>query len=177
MSDNTKKLLSALLAAVAATVISFLTSKVVPNAPAVLQPTLTAALVAAAHYVDAWGSAEAAARKAAKLAGPALLLLFAVGFAHSVSACGLFSSSGPIAPVVEKCAPTEQALLTEVGTILLSGGSGYLAQLEQLVLTDGENAVECAVQAFIAEANGKPTAERQAAVARAKAYLASKAHK
>lgn len=88
MSNTVKKLLSALLAAVLATVISFAAKAVVPVAPTVLQPILTALLVAAAHYVDAMGSTAAVVASVAKKAGPvALAVLIAIGFAHALTAC------------------------------------------------------------------------------------------
>lgn len=166
MSNITKKLLSALLAALAATAISFIAKSVVPLTPATLQPILTAVLVAVAHYVDAWQGAADAAKKI----GPVVLVLLGIGFAANAQGCALFESK---LPDVEKCAPTPAELATQVAEILTAGGD-YTAALEQLALKDSEAAVICAVETFLGNAKLEATPSNTAAKERGRAYLKSK---
>lgn len=164
MSDTIKKLLSALVAALIATAISFAAKSFVPLAPAAMQPVLTAVLVAIAHYVDAWQGAATALKKA----GPVAALLLGLCFAHNLNACSLFSAK---APSLEQCAPTPAALATQVADILTAGGD-YKSALEALAAQDTEAAVICAVQAFVdSQKIGSSGGNAQS---RGRAYLASK---
>ena len=129
MPNTTKKLLSALLAAVAATLVSFATQKLVPVAPATLQPILLAVLVGIAHYIDAW-------QQAAKVAGGALILLGLGLAAHSLTACSSAQLNADLHKV-EVCAADPRV---DACVVAAAGGT--------------ENALAC-VQLCLAEPNAK----------------------
>lgn len=91
----------------------------------------------------------------------------------SLSACALFESK---IPALEQCAPTPAQLAQQVADILLAGGD-YQSALEQQALKDGENAVLCAVHAFMTSHKVGASENETAAKARAKAYLDAKGAK
>jgi hypothetical protein len=88
-----------------------------------------------------------------------------------LSGCAFFESKLPDA---EKCLPTPAALAAQVADILAAGGD-TTAALEQLAVTQTEQAVICAVKAFL----GKPAASPSDSPsrARARAYLSTKGAK
>jgi len=92
--------------------------------------------------------------------------LFALCFV--LGGCALFESKLPDA---ERCLPTPASLAAQVADILAAGGDTTTA-LEQLAITQGEQAVICAVKAFLSKPAASPTdsPERD----RARAYLAAK---
>ena len=105
------------------------------------------------------------------VAGAAALALLC-GLTFAATGCSLFESK---APELEKCAPTPAALATQVAEILEAGSGDYASELEQLALTDGENAIVCAVGAFFSDLKTVDAAPgRVDAKARAHAYLKSK---
>lgn len=85
----------------------------------------------------------------------------------AVSSCALFASRLPDA---EKCAPTPASLAAEVADILTAGGD-MTAALDQLAVAQTEQAVFCAVEAFLSDGKFSSSSE---AKARARSYLASK---
>lgn len=95
-----------------------------------------------------------------------LMLCFALVFA--ASGCSLFESKLPDA---EKCLPTPASLAAQVADILASGGDTTTA-LEQLAVTQTEQAVICAVKAFLSKPAASPVDSPERA--RARAYLAAK---
>jgi len=96
-----------------------------------------------------------------------LLCLFCLG-CFGLSGCALFESKLPDA---EKCLPTPASLAAQVADILAAGGDTTTA-LEQLAITQGEQAVICAVKAFLSKPAVSPTDSPERA--RARAYLAAK---
>jgi len=94
-----------------------------------------------------------------------LMLCFAC---FVLSGCALFESKLPDA---EKCLPTPASLAAQVADILAAGGDTTTA-LEQLAITQGEQAVICAVKAFLSKPAVSPTDSLERA--RAHAYLAAK---
>jgi hypothetical protein len=185
MYPNLKKALSAILFAVLGALLVAIQQKLVPLAPEAMQATIVAALAGLAHYLDAWGHQDRVAAQvtAAKASAPpapppsspnwptaaALFLLCCFGL-HA-SACSLFGSKLPAA---EKCLPTPATLLSQVTDILLAGGD-YTTALEQKALADGEDAVLCAVKAFLSSGSKLAAGEADlAARKRARAYLATK---
>lgn len=97
------------------------------------------------------------------------------------SACGLFSSSGPLYPIAQ-CAPSPATLLEQVKAILLDG-TGYMQKLDELgkqLGKDGLHLVVCATAEYdqeLSSAKLPATAAESAARARAEAYLAARGAK
>lgn len=125
-----------------------------------------------------------AALKTAGVGGAAalrhlLLVALAVGLV-TVPGCGLFSNGGPA--LVQCASAPLPALLGNVVNILLGGsgptlGATQLAELEQLGIKYGIDAVECAVKQAIADLTSRgaqATPEHMGAAERGRDYLRRK---
>jgi hypothetical protein len=104
----------------------------------------------------------------------AVVLLSCASLVASLTGCSFFTHS--VEPIAKECAPSAAELVSQVSQILLSGGN-YEAEIEQLILVDGESTVLCAIRAVIADLTAKSgkvgaSPDDGAAVARGKAYLA-----
>lgn len=97
-----------------------------------------------------------------------LLLSFAM------AACSVFGPGGSAWPVVTKCAPSSESLISQVAMILMNGGD-YQAELLKLAEKATKDAVVCAAQAATERLGnqGKISASpaKLAAAARGQAFL------
>lgn len=107
--------------------------------------------------------------KASAIATAVGAVLLCLVLSTSLTACGFLK--GSVWPIVEKCAPSARILVAQVEAVLLAGGD-YEATLKQIAVTDGEEAVVCAVKEAVSELAGKIGASESSAAARGHAFLA-----